>query len=237
MNSNTGLSIIILIVLLAVAAIATKIDNYRQANMRQKPSRRYRQSPSPNVFVYVIVAIVLLATVISYIKDTQIATFGQSLFGNQSQPQIHKMPDTFDKDEIQFPKHGTVIVKPSLDCVAPFSVVTNDDGKLYYIMLKSTENSRENITVSAYKKSGEPFETKVPLGTYDFYYAVGDVWYGNEYLFGPTSQLFKGTQPLVFSLEKTSEFSGSYMGNSLTLIGQVDGNYQNEPASFDDFAH
>jgi hypothetical protein len=186
---------------------------------------------------------VILAAAIYYIKDTsigdniaQIATSSQSLFGSQNPTQIHKMPDTFDKEAVPFPNNGTVIVNPSLECVAPFEVATNDDGRFYYIMLKSTENSRENITIRAYKKSGESFSTKVPLGTYDFYYATGDVWYGDEYLFGPTSQLFKGTQPLVFSIEYENEFSGSYKGCSLTLIGQVDGNYKNEPASFDDFA-
>ena len=45
--------------------------------------------------------------------------------------------------------------------------------------------------IMIYIRGGDPFTTKVPLGSYYVRAASGNTWYGEDDLFGPNTAFFK----------------------------------------------
>ncbi len=63
---------------------------------------------------------------------------------------------------------------------------------------------------------------RLSVGTYEMIQGVGEIWYGNQYVFGNNASYQKGTDPIV--IERNYEYT-------LTLYGVENGNYgtQNIP--------
>ena len=102
--------------------------------------------------------------------------------------------------------------------------------------------------------ANQTFETKVPLGTYRIFGATGNVWYGNERLFGPATTYFvlrrlKNINTLYMttdtpSMTRDDEFrfwldekkgSRSYMGHTIQLQKRPDGNMSTDPITPSEF--
>ena len=70
---------------------------------------------------------------------------------------------------------------------------------------------------------GGTLSVDVPLGSYRLKFASGNEWYGEKFLFGPTTSYSYANQRLTFHL------SGNYAeGHSIELIPRVGGNLTTE---------
>ena len=129
------------------------------------------------------------------------------------------------------PAHGYVFEDIGLTPVAPFSVTGSGD---FYLVLdpvdlsvhadKGVGSARLDLLqgysfLRVFVRSGMTFETDVPLGKYEVYYATGDTWYGEEHLFGPDTQYYKCDGTFDFT-----EDSEGYNGWTLTLTAVSNGN-------------
>ena len=72
---------------------------------------------------------------------------------------------------------------------------------------------------------GQPFSTKVPTGTYELRYAVGQEWTNEQEYFGPKTAFYKADRLLTFSIE-----GDRVLGSEVELILQRGGNGHSEPA-------
>ena len=122
--------------------------------------------------------------------------------------------------------NGQIFLNPSDDRVAPLTVDTSGEGG-YYIYLDS--NSGRN-DMAFYVAGGQSLDILVPLEVYDIYYATGDYWRGEDYLFGPKTAYYHCDDKFKFSAE-----NGKYLGWTLTLYPVADGNLDTDPISAADF--
>ena len=111
---------------------------------------------------------------------------------------------------------GLVRVRPGRQRIAPLEIRTAV-GSNYFVKLVNIADSREEIV--AYIEGGQNFTTEVPLGTYELRYAAGEVWYGEQHLFGPETAYSAAEQQFVFY-----EQGNSVQGYTIELILQVHGN-------------
>ena len=110
---------------------------------------------------------------------------------------------------------------------APFSVEVGA-GEDYFIKVKSASTAKE--VLGAYILGGTKFKTKLPLGSYELSYASGDLWYGEEFLFGPNTDYSKADKSFQFT-----KSGRSINGVSVKLVRVVNGNLKTKNISKDDF--
>ena len=129
------------------------------------------------------------------------------------------------------PDHGHIFEDLTARGVAPFSV--SGSGDIYLVLdpidlsasVKSGMGQAEAELIEGYMelrvfiRSGKTFETDVPLGEYEVFYATGDAWYGEDELFGPDTQYYKCDGTFDFT-----EDSEGYNGWTLTLTAVYNGN-------------
>ena len=84
--------------------------------------------------------------------------------------------------------------------------------------------------MSFYVRGGQPVEVDVPLGEYEIYYTVGDVWYGQNSKFGPDGVYEKCDGTFNFYFDGTH-----YRGWTLELYPQYNGNMHTESIDAKDF--
>jgi hypothetical protein len=98
-------------------------------------------------------------------------------------------------------------------------VVTASNGPNYYVKLASLQTGKAALVL--FLRSGETASVEVPIGAYDFRYAAGATWYGEEFLFGPGTTYSRAGEKLVFSVD------GDHVwGHTIELIKQANGNLQ-----------
>jgi len=127
-----------------------------------------------------------------------------------------------------FVRSGELIKEPSGEMLAPLSISTRGDSS-YYVYLKPIAPPFGN-SMSFFVHGGSSAEVSVPLGEYEIYYAVGEIWYGTEYMFGDDTTYVK--------CEGTFDFyeDGSYyQGWTLELYAQANGNMDTDIISAEDF--
>ena len=127
-----------------------------------------------------------------------------------------------------FVRSGELIKEPSGEMLAPLSISTRGDSS-YYVYLKPIAPPFGN-SMSFFVHGGSSAEVSVPLGEYEIYYAVGEIWYGTEYMFGDDTTYVK--------CEGTFDFyeDGSYyQGWTLELYAQTNGNMDTDIISAEDF--
>lgn len=78
---------------------------------------------------------------------------------------------------------------------APLTVKTRGDG-YYFVKLKDAYSHRDVCSFFIY--GGRSAYIDVDYGCYNLYYAHGDTWYGEEFLFGPDTQYYKADGELLF---------------------------------------
>lgn len=107
------------------------------------------------------------------------------------------IPEVFNQTkEVPFPTNSMYWVGPEEECVAPFTLITPNEGNSYYIKLKDITEAKKDIVI--YVGANATFETKVPLGEYWMYYACGSKWYGMSDLFGINTISYKIEHPISF---------------------------------------
>lgn len=102
--------------------------------------------------------------------------------------------------------------------LAPLTVKTAS-GLDYYLKLVDAATGRVRQTY--YIQGGVPLEVLIPLGTYRMRYASGEVWRGEEALFGPGSLTSYAEAKEVFDFLETAD---GYSGYTVELIMQSHGN-------------
>lgn len=111
--------------------------------------------------------------------------------------------------------------------VAPLEIKTRA-GSNYYV--KVVEWNTKTETMTAFIRGGSPFETTVPVGSYEIKYSAGQSWYGPILDFGESASYSRCDDRFDF----TRTFDG-YIGYTIELILQQHGNLQTKPISADDF--
>jgi hypothetical protein len=111
--------------------------------------------------------------------------------------------------------------------VAPLEIKTRA-GSNYYVKVVDWSTKAEIMT--AFVRGGSPFETTVPVGSYEIKYAAGQSWYGPILDFGDGGSYARCDDRFDFSLT-----SDGYNGYTIELILQKHGNLQTDPISADDF--
>lgn len=105
---------------------------------------------------------------------------------------------------------------------APFKITTRpSDGN--YVMKIIDWNTGEFVAMYFIRRGGT-LSIELPLGAYKLKFACGDKWYGEKYLFGPTTAYSYIADRMDFYV------SGDYArGQEIELIPQVNGNLETPP--------
>jgi preprotein translocase subunit Sec63 len=91
-------------------------------------------------------------------------------------------------------------------------------------IVKSDEESNASNgseTLSAFIRGGSTFVEHVPVGKYELKYAVGDIWYGTRWLFGPKTVFRKMDQVFEFKIQN-NEIAGYRLDLYLQPAGLAD---------------
>jgi hypothetical protein len=116
-------------------------------------------------------------------------------------------------------KTGTIRAKLRGRPLATFAVEA-DDGNYALRVIEKKTNAE---ILKLYIASKQMFETKIPLGTYRILGARGDTWYGEQELFGPSTNYFairksKSNGRPGMSLSGDDEFVFSQTGNTINGV-------------------
>jgi hypothetical protein len=127
--------------------------------------------------------------------------------------------DRLKPKPVPLPRNG-ILKKNYHRGLAPLTITTRNDGRHYYLKLLNASNGSETLT--AFMKSGSTLAEHVPMGKYKLKYAVGKVWYGARWLFGPET-VFK-------TMDRMFEFkiqNNEIAGYRLELFLQVTSHAEN----------
>jgi hypothetical protein len=84
------------------------------------------------------------------------------------------------------------------ESVAPFKVVTRNEGHHYFVKMSDWFTDRPVLTV--FVRAGNTVEFDMPIGSYRMKYATGKTWYGENYLFGDQTCYNKADEQFDFSV-------------------------------------
>jgi hypothetical protein len=125
------------------------------------------------------------------------------------------------------PPTGILARKYVGEGVAPLEIKTRP-GSNYYVKVMAWTTKAEVMT--AIIQGGQPFETALPIGSYEIKYAAGQNWYGPVLDFGEGASYSRCDDRFDF----TQTYDG-YNGYTIELILQRDGNLRTETISADEF--
>lgn len=130
---------------------------------------------------------------------------------------------TFDIQNVGKPvnfENGSIQKFPSyiFERICPLSV-TVKGTEIYYIYLHSTDGNIDH-DIAFLVSPGSTADIDVPAGSYELYYAIGNVWYGASHLFGTDTVFYKADDPIAFHQELDD-----VNGYTLKLYDNPDGNF------------
>ena len=122
---------------------------------------------------------------------------------------------------------------PAYKVTCPFTISVPSGSNDYFVYLKYIRTPTNSVSqrerrsstgtgtdISFYVKSGDSFDTEVPIGVYQLYYTCGETWYGVDERFGSSAPTFKSNDLLAFYDD------GEYMcGHTVQLWMQTNGNF------------
>jgi hypothetical protein len=111
--------------------------------------------------------------------------------------------------------------------IAPLQIVT-PTGSDYYVKLVDHTTGRPIMAI--FVQGGTTQEIDVPLGSFEMRYAIGETWYGEELLFGPSTTFSRAESKLDFYSD-----GDQVNGYTIELIKQIDGNLQTTTISASEF--
>lgn len=156
------------------------------------------------------------------------------LFNNLNNPSVNEVinepdpVDTFNEPPVEFPQTGIYKLNTSSESIAPLTIKTDATVGNYFIKLTDVGTNIDVVTL--FIKYGETASLNVPLGTYKIKSATGDVWYGDEFLFGPLTN-YSEIRDLISFTKDGNQINGC----TLTLIGQIDGNLPTDTINKDNW--
>ncbi len=144
---------------------------------------------------------------------------------------------TSDRPSLPLPSTSSLENSSRKNRIAPLSIET-ESGTNYVIKLINLADPHDSIMI--FVRGGEPYSTKVPLGTYRIHGATGNTWYGKKDLFGPNTRYFRLQSKSGSDAEGSVTFHFRRQGNQIfgmTLIFKnvIAGNMTQESISRDDF--
>ena len=213
----------------------SELDRLRQAAGTQKKNGSTKATLFRLAAPYVLLGILFLGAVVwgsLTDDDSGSASDNEASSRNTGQP--------FSSDDFLEPQKPTVPALPlprngdvtrysyGQRALAPFTVRTRSGSGNYYVKLVNVRTN--NTVMTLFVREGRTAETKVPLGTYEVRYAVGDKWYGREHLFGPHTSYARCDESFRFYRTSTG-----YQGYTVELYLQQFGNLETEDISRDEF--
>lgn len=114
---------------------------------------------------------------------------------------------------------GIQRINTQAERIAPLRIKTPAGTESYFVKLISTSSGK--VVMTFYIRSGQTFDTEVPLGSYRIKYATGDIWYGESHLFGPETKYSEAEKVFQFALN-----GNEISGYTVELIRQRGGNLQ-----------
>jgi len=125
---------------------------------------------------------------------------------------------TFSQPVVAAPKTGVYQLFVTKDLISQLEVRTDKSLGYHFVKLVDAANGAPVMTIFINK--GETAKVKVPLGNYEMLFATGDTWYGDQYLFGPSTQYSKADKVYPFAINASGEIGGW----TVDLTPQVNGN-------------
>ncbi|MEN6328645.1 MAG: hypothetical protein ABFD18_20860, partial [Syntrophomonas sp.] len=175
-----------------------------------RPSEKESKSPS-------IITMVALFIII-FVIGKMWATDNASKIPESSLPvnnNIYIEPDQ-NLALLDLPPNAETCYYKNTQAIAPFSIHTEPDVN-YFVKLVDIDTGNTALTV--FVRGGQTVDIKVPLGTYEFRYATGKNWYGEDHLFGSGTTYMRAEKRLSFYRN-----GQQIMGHTVKLIKQIDGN-------------
>ncbi len=130
--------------------------------------------------------------------------------------------------ELTLPVNGVVKYYTEREAVAPLQIITKSSNEHYYIKLVNPVNNE--FIMSIFIHANHTVMVDVPLGSYLIKYATGNKWYGEEKLFGPSTDFHKADYIFDFNL-----VDNQYTGYTIELFLQARGNLKTEEISRSEF--
>jgi hypothetical protein len=130
--------------------------------------------------------------------------------------------------ELPLPVNGAVKYYTDKEAVAPLQIITKSLNEHYYIKLTDTNN--DGLIMSIFVRTNQTVTVDVPVGSYYIKYATGIKWFGEEKLFGESTNYHKADYVFNFKLE-----DNQYTGYTIELFLQDRGNLKTEGISRSEF--
>ena len=87
-----------------------------------------------------------------------------------------------------------------------------------------------SVVTTLYMRSNETLTTDLPMGAYRLTFAEGMGWQGHDRLFGPTTRITRGDQPVVIAVS-----NGRTIGVRVDLEDRSAGNFSRSSERWSDF--
>lgn len=144
-----------------------------------------------------------------------------------------KFIETFNEPELSLPNNGFIqYLSERTLSDATLTVKTPSSRSSTLVKLKDSSNGSDILSV--FIRPGMSVTLKVPLGSYKLFYASGEKWYGNKFLFGPSTS-YNVTND-IFIFERTIEGYYEYYSQwTVELILQKFGNLQTKKINPSEF--
>lgn len=116
---------------------------------------------------------------------------------SEMKPTISSLSPTPPSPSVCIPPSSGEIFHSSFvspDLSIPFGAI---GPGYYYVKLKDHSSQKEVLSFFIHGKNTVNFN--VSSGTYDLYFAHGDVWYGNDLLFGDDTEYMMAKSPISIS--------------------------------------
>lgn len=120
-----------------------------------------------------------------------------------------------------------IVSFPSGYVIAPIRIRASSGSNFFVRLVHSFTKAH---IMEIYLEGGDTFEGKVPLGSYEIRYASGNVWYGEDLLFGPSTQFHKAEKTFNFTRD-----GDSISGYTVELVRQRGGNLRTSTISRGEF--
>ncbi|MBQ2785953.1 MAG: hypothetical protein IJF02_05570 [Oscillospiraceae bacterium] len=168
---------------------------------------------------YIVIPVLVIAVYICIGIVAHVSTLIDSADSSQ----------TSDSDLIKIPEpiSGHVFENTlSHDCVAPLTIETYGTVGYYFIL----DMVNSSAKLEFYVCGGDTVNFDVPLGTYEIYYATGEIWYGKDNLFGSKTIYQKCDDTFSFIMD-----AEGYSGWTIQLEPVSNGNLDTDIIRKEDF--
>jgi hypothetical protein len=119
----------------------------------------------------------------------------------------------------------------------PATLKVNASGDANFFVKLAYPSSTSPV-MTMFVRAGKTAQMNVPLGTYEFRYATGDVWYGEQRLFGQETIYNKADSLFEFEQTTTNTSTGQRIGTTgieVTLYKVAGGNLRTRRIEKDQF--